>query len=1128
MSETDSSDPVFRLSVSDYVARIEEMAPHADGDRTWQVQHVMSALKAKGVSYGIDIDEIQRVCNEVNDTGQIVRNVVIAKGEAPINPGLLWKPIIEPGGMVLSGEVVWRGEPVDEGQTGTNLQGKLVSYGAAPELELGENCFIGMNDNEVQATVYGILIDGEKPAVEPLVWISEDKMEAFADIHPYSAQGKELTEEDLLRALKSARVTYGILIDDRVDTAMRRARDLGKPEPNLLLARGKRPRSGCAAAKFTFMLDGRDPIDVARDVDSGKLDPAKVIQPMARGGQRLASSTPASNPRMGIDLFGEDVPYASGMQAVFLASGTNVEQDSDSNEFRTTIPHWGYVNLTRKDETHWELNVEPPLQVSEDKTSLDLRVYPPRAGQPQVSLDDLREALAAQEFGIEVDFEMAEMMIEAVLEDGRPGLVSVAQALPPEDGEDGRLDYLHETGQAAGKTRQDGTMDYYQRSLVINVEQGEVIGDRVAPTPGMAGMDIWGKEIPVIAGRPADVSGLHNIILSKDGKHLEALIDGCLVFDEGQPGVHDPLVIEGDVHFKTGHIHAETAAIEVEGSVADRFEVRSSADIWIKKDVEDGMIETRANITIGGGVLMKENGSIVAGGKIHCTHAQNARMTAGGSIEVTNSVVNSELESGEKILLPDAQLMGGIAKARLGMVVKTLGAESHLETEVVLGITYGDLEQIAVARTLFQEELERITGLIGEDPDMERFLVLPEDEMSTFKEVLNWRDRNQRNMQKLDEVQDQLLELNRQRRQASVLILGSVYPGVRVNILGRVYEVTQRVSQCAIEYDCESGQVVLRPTVRTSSQADAAGVLEEPVSETILQMSEPVSEFSLEELLNRAGSFWTEMKRQKFTVLVVDDDHPTRQLLRKILEAEGYRVIQDAGRTALDKLRTNKIQMVLLDISLQGFDGIQILQQIKSDRLLGSIPVVMLSARTDKDTIMRVKRHRADDYIVKPFDRETILNKVKLMKALNVRRVTEVRTKGKRVQNPDILIVDDDRAIRRILSRILQSLGATVTQAANAREAIAALRDQQFHMIFLDISMPQIDGLTLCSKIRQIDSLKKVPIIMCSARKEKESIIAAREAGANDYVVKPFNQLTIEEKLSKHLPMIGGEVGSAG
>jgi DNA-binding response OmpR family regulator len=103
-------------------------------------------------------------------------------------------------------------------------------------------------------------------------------------------------------------------------------------------------------------------------------------------------------------------------------------------------------------------------------------------------------------------------------------------------------------------------------------------------------------------------------------------------------------------------------------------------------------------------------------------------------------------------------------------------------------------------------------------------------------------------------------------------------------------------------------------------------------------------------------------------VLVCDDDPLLVELVAYRLEADGYRISTCGdGLDALSVLRAGPVDVVILDAMMPGLDGFQVLAEIRGDRSLDSLPVIMLSARGGETDVVSALRMGADDYIVKPF-----------------------------------------------------------------------------------------------------------------------------------------------------------------
>jgi two-component system chemotaxis response regulator CheY len=116
---------------------------------------------------------------------------------------------------------------------------------------------------------------------------------------------------------------------------------------------------------------------------------------------------------------------------------------------------------------------------------------------------------------------------------------------------------------------------------------------------------------------------------------------------------------------------------------------------------------------------------------------------------------------------------------------------------------------------------------------------------------------------------------------------------------------------------------------------------------------------------------------------------------------------------------------------------------------------------------------------------------------------------------PKALVVDDSRAVRMILARTLKELGFEVREAANGREALEVIEVERtaLTLVLADWNMPEMNGLDLLKRLRQNPELASVVVVMVTTETEVDKMVAALEAGANEYIMKPFTKDILLEKL---------------
>jgi signal transduction histidine kinase/CheY-like chemotaxis protein/ligand-binding sensor domain-containing protein len=201
-------------------------------------------------------------------------------------------------------------------------------------------------------------------------------------------------------------------------------------------------------------------------------------------------------------------------------------------------------------------------------------------------------------------------------------------------------------------------------------------------------------------------------------------------------------------------------------------------------------------------------------------------------------------------------------------------------------------------------------------------------------------------------------------------------------------------------------------------------------------------------------------------VLVIDDDASVRDLMRRSLEKDGFRVEEAAdGKTGLELARQLKPSVITLDVMMPHLDGWSVLTTLKGDPVTANIPVVMLTIVDDKQMGFALG---AADYFTKPIDFE---------------RLHQVIQKYRKPTNHEsVLVVEDDPQTREILRRTLEKEGWRVTEAANGKAGLDQIDGQFPALILLDLMMPEMDGFEFMEVLRQRKTPPHVPVIVITAR----------------------------------------------
>ena len=217
------------------------------------------------------------------------------------------------------------------------------------------------------------------------------------------------------------------------------------------------------------------------------------------------------------------------------------------------------------------------------------------------------------------------------------------------------------------------------------------------------------------------------------------------------------------------------------------------------------------------------------------------------------------------------------------------------------------------------------------------------------------------------------------------------------------------------------------------------------------------------------------MKKKK--ILIIDDDEMNLQIAKMILERKlpCEVICADNGIDGLEILRNQRVSLVLLDILMPLFDGIETLEEIRDNKYTKDIPVMMLTASGDIGNIQKVGALGVKDYIKKPF-----------MPADLIARVTK---KIAGIYSEDILLVgDEEKTLLEMRNVIEKNFPHEALIATTYEDAVKALRDAKIELI---MSCEQIDftfGFKLLAFLSTDDNLKEIPFALSTPEKILEMV----------------------------------------
>ena len=262
-------------------------------------------------------------------------------------------------------------------------------------------------------------------------------------------------------------------------------------------------------------------------------------------------------------------------------------------------------------------------------------------------------------------------------------------------------------------------------------------------------------------------------------------------------------------------------------------------------------------------------------------------------------------------------------------------------------------------------------------------------------------------------------------------------------------------------------------------------------------------------------------------ILLVEDEMTHLRVMQSKLEKEGYIVIVATdGEMGLQKIETESPDIILLDILLPKLDGFDVLTKMKERGI--TTPVIVVSNSGQPVEIDKALALGAKDYLVKAeFNPQDVVEKVaSFLKnhtlrddAQNIRSEAEGSSADfQNKQGPTLLLIEDDKFLRELVTKKLVKEGFTVLEAADGETGLAMLRQNMPQLLLLDLLLPGMDGFEVLKEIKSDKTVSSIPVVVLSNLGQQEDIDMAHNLGAKDFLVKAkFTPAEIVQKVKEIL-----------
>ncbi len=450
------------------------------------------------------------------------------------------------------------------------------------------------------------------------------------------------------------------------------------------------------------------------------------------------------------------------------------------------------------------------LTVAKNGFQALLTLTPPRAEGSVPTLNKVLLALENKGICHGLDLSMIHQALETVRE--RNDLVlsaPIARGEPPIPGKPLRMEFSYPVLDKGALRTNPSLLSSLFSSLGEPLREGAVAGRLCKPEPGIAGRDVFDKTYPPPELHVRSYEYERDLRLEDD--RLVALAPGHLLLD-GNRVLLEPLYIVENPAPQSFADFTFDGGVLVRGNLQGPGFIRCE-DLYVAGNCEQMNIVAQGDVFITGGIIGHRASMIETDGEVYASFASEAEISALGQIVMTNAIINSKVVSTDQVRVTSnkGMITGGSIQALKAISARTIGSEFGMLTETIVGkdfLSTPRLKSITEHIKLHEDNLRRIADLKNQLVKAHvRVEQLSPDKQEIYIGVLRKESNSQSELRSLARRRDRLSRSLADFLSASIQVLDSIYPPVRVQIVNEITEITRQLNAVTLQYDKVAGIV---------------------------------------------------------------------------------------------------------------------------------------------------------------------------------------------------------------------------------------------------------------------------------------------------------------------------------